>query len=480
MKKRLFLVGLMATVMLFGACTDDEKALLNRPYRVQGELDPSFRVPIISNGQLNFNDLLMSFDGTFTGMITDDNVITFHYDTSVRETIVVGGMITKEPGYKSRAAVGRKGTKNSGGTPFISKDTVISYTIPIDLFDKADMQSIVDGNMSIGEFILDLTAFIHGGCPPNVEEALREYVSAKFDSIFINYEGHDYAVHTFTGFASQSLQLDDIIQGGSVNFDDINMAEIVNTMPRSITAGFRMHIEVDSSIVEDQLGNILSNPSAINSFHELLDSLRMTWLTFGADLTVDIPFEVRIGNLEYSYDLELNGNGDTSQSVLESLDSLLTRILGEGAASIDSSKVTAFLTFDNGIPLNLRINGTLVDDNGTPIYLLLDDTTLSAAQITPTLPGSNIWEASAPTRTIIDLPLSVEALEKFTQASKLRLNLTISTSVATDHYVRVKRTDYLKIKLGVQLDPSISIDMQLFGGFGNMFGGILGGNNNNQ
>ncbi len=476
MKKRLFLVGLLATVLLFGACTDDEKALFNHPYRMQGELDPSFRVPIISSGQLNFNDLLSSFDGTFTGAITSDNVITFHYDTSIRETIIVGGLITQPANRTARHAVKRHTTKTSS-TPFISRDTVITYTIPIDLFDKADMQSIVDGNISIGEILVNLGAFINGGCPPNVDSALRAYVSARFDSIFIDYQAHDYSNHTFSGFASQSLELNDIIAGGMLQFDSINVAEIVNWMPRSITAGFRMHLDVDSAIVEDQLGAILSNPSAINSFHELLDSLRMTWLTFGADLAVNIPFEIRIGNLEYTYELELNGNGDTSQSVLESLDTMLTRLLGDGAVNLDSSHVTAFLTLENDIPFNLRINGTLVDENGVPLYLLLADTTIAAAQIAPIIPGSNIWESVGPTRTCIELPLTVEALEKMTQASKLKLNLSIATSVADNHFVRVKRTDYLKIKLGVQLSPNIKIDMPLFDGFGNIFGG---GNNNAQ
>ena len=475
MKKRLLLVGLLATTLLWGACTDDEKALFNHPYRVQGELDPNFRVPVISNGQLNLNDLLSSFDGTFTGNITSDNVITFHYDTSIRETIVVGGMITQPAGRVARHAAKRTGTKSS--TPFISRDTVISYTLPIDLFDKTDMQAVVDGNISIGELILDLSAFVNGGCPPNVDSALRAYVSARFDSIFIEYQGHDHTTHTFTGFAAQSLQLDDIIAGGTVNFDDINLAEIINSMPRSITAGFRMHLEVDSAIVEDNLANILTNPSAINSFHELLDSLRMTWLTFGADLVVNIPFEIRIGNLEYSYDLELNGNGDTSQSILESLDTMLTRLLGEGAVNIDSSNATAYLTLNNNIPLNLRMNGTLIDENGLPLYLLLSDTTVAAAQIDRIAPGSNIWESVGPTRTEVVLPLTVEALEKMMQASKLRLKLTISTSVDPDHYVRVKRTDYLKIKLGVQLNPEIKIDMPLFDGFGNLLGG---GNGNAQ
>ena len=152
MKRKLFLAALLSSVVLLMSCNKDDMELLKHPYRVQGELTPSFGLPVISSGQLNLNDLLTSFDGTFSGFITADNTITFHYDTSIRDSIIIGEMITKGvPSGQRSVASGRKpmvkhGRKQSS-EPFISRDTVFEYSIPIDFFDKADMQSIVNAGL---------------------------------------------------------------------------------------------------------------------------------------------------------------------------------------------------------------------------------------------------------------------------------------------------------------------------------------------
>lgn len=461
MKRKILLASLMATVLLAASCSKDDLELLKHPYRVQGTLDPSYGLPIISSDTLNLNDLLMAFDGTFSGIITNDNTITFHYDTSIRETIEIGGMIGKTAPRVAGKAKRGVGAKMSN-PPFISRDTVIEYSIPIDLFDKADMQSIVDGDIAINELMLNLDVYVQGGCPANVQQALRDYVQARIDQVTIRYVGHNNQAHTFTGFAAQSLVMDDIIYGGTVKFDSINMAEIVNSMPRYITAGFHMHIEVDSAIVYDNLGDALSNPDAINSFQTLLDSLKMTYLTFGADLRVDLPFEIHIGQLPYSYTLDIKGDSEgNNASVMDALDSVLTSILGEGAVSIDSSKVTAILVLKNGIPLDMTLDGIFLDQNGLPTGDPLFTNKKVASAITAPVAGRpGVSEAVADSTTRVEIPLTVEGLENMLNASKLKLNLKLAT--AGSDYKVIKRTDYLKIKLLVKLDPSINIDMEIF------------------
>lgn len=461
MKRTIFLASLLALVLPFTSCSKDDMELLKHPYRVQGNLDPTFELPVISSGQLNLNDLLMSFDGTFSGIITDANTITFHYDTSIRETIQIGGMIGKQQPAGKGSRLKTAPSPKMSNPPFIARDTIIEYSIPIDLFDKADMQAIVDGNIAINELLFNLDVFVQGGCPPNVEQVLRDYVQARIDQLTIRYVDHGNVPHTFTGFASQSLVLDDIINGGTVSFDDINLAEIVNSMPRYITASFHMNIEVDSAIVYDNLGDALSNPDAVSSFETLLDSLKMTYLTFGADLNVDLPFEIRIGNLPYSYDLEINGEGNSSNtSVIDQLDSLLTSILGEGAASIDSSKVTAIIILDNGIPLDLTLDGVFMDQNGLPSYTLFSNQLVASAHTVPVSGRPGVSEADTSTRTRVEIPLTVEGLDKMVNASSLQLRLKLATT--DNDFKQIRRDDYLKIKLLVKIDPSINIDMEVF------------------
>ncbi|MBQ8704584.1 MAG: hypothetical protein IJ524_09465 [Bacteroidales bacterium] len=483
MKKIAFIV-LAAAAVLLSSCSKEDKMLLQHPYRLQGELSPSFGLPVISNGQLNLYDLLTSFDGTFEGLITDDNTITFEYIDTIRETIPIGGMIAKggQKGLKKGARVSHQAKST---TPYITRDTVIEYSIPIDFFDKADMQSLVDGNMTINELRFKMDAVVQGACPPNVDSALRAYVSARFDNVTIQYTGHDYQTHSFSGFSSQSLVLDDIIEGGTVRFDSVNMAEIVNSLPRSITAGFHMHVEVDSGLVLDNLG-LLTDTTGINSFNALLDSLRMTSITIGANMQVLLPFEVRIGGLPYSYDLVLNGNEENSDgsAIFDQLDSILNSLLGEGAVSLDSSKVAAILKFSNGIPLDLTLSGTLVDGNGVENYVLFNSQRIASAVTGPVEGRPGVVQAVRDSTTIVSIDLNVEALERLTQASKLRLRLVMATpDFSTDpSYKMVKKDDYLKVKMMVKLDPTINVDMLLFDGFGNglsglpVIGGMFGNN----
>ena len=105
MNRKFFIA--LASVLLLVSCNKDDMELLRSPYRLQGELSPSFGLPVISNGQLNLNDLLMSFDGTFEGLITDDNTITFEYKDTIRETIPIGSMIAKRGGERKSGRVER-------------------------------------------------------------------------------------------------------------------------------------------------------------------------------------------------------------------------------------------------------------------------------------------------------------------------------------------------------------------------------------
>lgn len=477
MKKKLLFACLLASVVLLPSCVKDDMELLKHPYRVQGELSPCFGLPVISSGQLNLNDLLLSFDGTFTGLITDDNTITFHYADSVQQTLHIGGMITKGKYAPTKRASQiknqRKLNTKRSETPFISRDTVISYTIPIDLFDKADLQDIVNAGIAINELNLSLSANVnavpHGG--EDVEGVLDSFVRARFDNVMLRYTGHDYQSHSFSQFASQSLVIESLIQGGEVNFDSINLAQIINDMPRSITASFHMHVEVDSGLVQNAMHNFLTDTSAITSFSILLDSLKMTELTFGVKLEVFLPFEIRIGGLAYSYDLALQGNGEgESSSIFDALDTTLNNLLGEGAVSLDSSKVSAILKFSNGIPLDLTLNGTLVDANGGE-YALFTHQKIASAVTGPVEGRPGVEQAIRDSASLVELPLTVEGLEKLTQAQKLRLRLVLATSDATS-FKTIKRDDYLKVKMMVRLNPSILIDMQVFEGFDGMLDGI--------
>ena len=147
---------------------------------------------------------------------------------------------------------------------------------------------------------------------------------------------------------------------------------------------------------------------------------------------------------------------------------MLNNLLGEGAVSLDSSKVSAIFKFANGIPLDLTLSGTLVDANGNETYTLFGAQFIAAAVTGPVEGRPGVAQAIRDSVSIVEIPLTIEALERLTQASKLRLRLLMATpDFSTDpSFKLIKRDDYLKIKMMVKLDPTIKIDTQLIDGLG--------------
>lgn len=464
MRKRILFIIATVSVLLATSCGKDDLELLRHSYRLQGEFDPSYAIPV-AHGQVNLNELLAMFDGSFSAFITDDDVITFHYDTSISETIHIGDVVDTSFKHYQPTPKAKRSTKEYAA-PFISRDTVIEYSLPIDLFDNADLREVVDAGIRINQLMLTLSAHVQGGCPPEVEYALKNYVYAKFDNVVIKYiphGGNESDEKTFMGFAQQSLRLDNIIEGGSVSFDSVNLAEIVNALPSRITAGLHLHMEVDSAIVEDQLVQAISDTGSINTFNALLDSLKMTWLTFGAALSVDIPLEIHIGQLPMNYQMPLNMSAqqEDGNTVFDNIRLKLDQLFGDGAVNMDSSSVSLILKMENGIPLHIQMDGVLVDENNTPVLHLIQNGDIAAAQ-TATDAATGADTVVAPTISTIVIPITLEDAEKFLTAKSLNMTMTISTDGPATKRMSIRRSDRLGIKLFIKLDPDMDFDIPLF------------------
>ena len=470
MKKRLLFMGVAATLLLFASCTDEDKMLLSAPYRVQGELNPQFRLPVISRGELNLNDLLKSLDGDFSGNLDiNDTTVVFKYENEFSDTIEVNatGKRSYAPAPRTKK---RHARKDDTDNALFSIDTVISYPIDIDLFDKVDPNLLHDGN-TIHKIWLDLTAAIKGFCPDNAAQAVHDYVSARFDSLAIGYLGNDGLYHTDFELPPLSLVIDDILVGDSITFKDVDLAPIFNKFPRHLDISFHLNLIVDNGFAEENTQDL----EHIEHFQELLDSLGMTTLLYDAKINVRIPFEVHLDQLAYSYSLNLRGEGSAegSSSIFDKIDSILNSMLGEGAVSIDSSSVTAYLVLQNGIPLNFTLNGVLVDENGNELQngTLVEHQFVAASGTMPTGVADVLKaDPDRPVESIVELPLTMGQLQAFSDASALKLDLGMTTNGS--EYMRVGPEDCLRMSLQVKLSPDVVVDMELFRGFGDILGGL--------
>ena len=450
MRKQLLFVAVLSVAALFASCRKDDIDP-RKPFRVQGEVDPGFSLPVIGSGQLNLNDLLTTFDGTFSGMILEDDVITFHYDTSVSQRINVGsGFKGERHTYK-----GRTFTKDA---TTISVDTLISYEIPMDFFEK-----VSDIDAQIAHLWMNLDVYVRGGCPENVEADLRENATISLNRLNIRYltpNSTDTVDFDDNASLSDSLVIHDIIEGGSVKFSNVNLASIINDRPSKLFASFHMNINVKNSYAD----SILAHPDQIDKFSAMLDSLKMTWLQYDADLSVDLPFEIKINTMTYDYNIDVSqvssAGGDT-MSIQEVVDRIKDNLHKAGVDLILDSLNRFVFEFENGIPLNIRLNAAFVDADGQVLDTLFSNGMIASAVTSPVAGNPGVSEATSPSMSRIYVPLNTDNLDALFNASQLKLTLGLSTGGSDKN--SIKRSDYLKLKMKLQLHPKLSLDIPLYG-----------------
>ena len=433
MKHRLFIVvAALATVMLASCIRSDEWELLRHPVHVQGTLDPNFGTPI-AYGQVTINDVLHMFNGDYTGVLDpEDEVLTINFEAEGADSIVARSLMDK--------AVSHKGT-------FMAKDTTISYDVNITLFDNVTLQEILNGNISINHLWLDFEADVHGECQESVRDTVARYVHAVFDSLVINYTDHNGAVHTFPSLNLEPIPFDSVLATKHLKFDSVDMAEIVNSMPRNVKVSYRFRFALDDAIFALDLAD--------THFNQLLDEIKMTKIFYEAKMKVAFPFEIKIGALPYSFDVDL-GEGLSRVDIDRVLDSI-----GEGV-DIDIKDSYLTLGFTNGIPMKLGIAGTMIDANDMPIGLPLFTDTIASARTTPSSDDPGTEVAVEGTQSKVVIAINRQRLQQLRSAKKIRFDMLMATEGKN---VSIRRSDYLKIKVYLKLHPTAEIDIPVSGAF---------------
>lgn len=426
MKKRLFVLSAIAVLLagLSSCLRSDDWELLKHPIHVQGQIEPNMGAPI-AHGTVTINDVLHMFNNTYTGMIDpDEDILTIDFESNRSDSILA----------KSIAGSGTK-------SPFLSKDTLITYGVDITLFDKVTLQDIVNGNININHLWLTFNAEIWGDCPDTVRHLVQRYVHAYYDSLTVKYTDYNYQEHIFNGIPLTSMSFDNVLTHETLDFDSVDLAEIVNSMPRHVQVSFRFRFELDNSIFNEDLAELY--------FNQLLDSIWLTKIYYNTHVRVAFPFEIEIDNLPYAFDVDL-GDGLSQVDIDAILDSI-----GEGL-EVDLKDSYLTLGFDNGIPLDLTIAATLIDDHGLPIGGPRFTETIKSAPTVPLPSDPSAYESSGTTHSQVKIHADANFLRDLRRSKKIRFNLIMATC---DKHVTIKHSDFLDIKVYLQLHPSASIDI---------------------
>lgn len=454
MKKQVLLAVVFIAAALMSSCRKEDLDMLQHPIHVQGQIAPNLQLPLASSSRMNFGDLLGMFDGTFSNvMVPGTDLIIFTYDTSFSDHAPLSQM------------TGSKGT----GSPKIITHKWVEKTVDIDLFEKSDMSLLEDADITIDSLILDLVAHLQTvSHDTTAARLLHDYGSACLDSLQISYTKQNDVTEILGTQNVPPLIINNLVDVSTWQAS-VNLADIFNKRPKSITYRFKIDVNIDNSFLTDpeMVTLTLTDPARAQ---EVQDSVQNAMMYYGADVTVTFPFNVHIGHLKYSYPIDINrGDGSSDndnkmKEVFDKIKDILDGKLGEIVNADLDSIVILKMVVQNGIPLNIDINGTFLNANGDSTGILFPYQGIPSCAV---LNGEADSLNPGITNPPISIPLNMETLEKFFDTDKIRIDLKLST--LGNAPVRIKKSDGLSLKLYVQIHPSIEFDWDL-----------LNNNNNNN
>lgn len=444
MKRKSFMLAtLLAGVLALTSCGVKETFdLMKNPIHVQGSVDPNFGMPLAS-GQVRLDELLGMLGTSEIGLDEyinqDSTTITVRYQMDqIYDSIEADNLTSSSTATRT---VGKPGiaTKET----VLNQDTTIVYGVDITFFDSVDMPGIEPGNVAIRHLWLDFKIKIKGDCPPEAQAYVNSVLNARFDSVKISYINHFGERRDFhdPNIDNISMQINNILSGDSLIRVGIDLAEIIDQMPRHIDVSFHFDLGITEGIFDVDLTNIES----------VLDQIGLTKLYYWADAKVEMPLDLLIDSLPFNFPVDLGEEGAPNINAM--LDSI-----AEGV-EVDLKDANLVFFFENHMPLNLKLQGRFLDSTGVYVGGVLFDKEIGGAPVDPVT-----GIVSGTKNAKVDLHLDTERLEWLAKARQLEVKLALGTSrnaAGIPQYVKIRLDDYLKIKMYANLHPQVNIDIPL-------------------
>ncbi len=445
MKKRVLFatVVALACTSLTSCLKSDDWEMFNHPINVTGEMHPTFGFPV-GSGEMNMNDLLTSLSANYNGNISDTgDLITVEYTVTTSDTVFASDYMPSSKGVKHPASK-RQGAKYKNGAKAdaYTKDTVLETTIDIDFFDDVELLD----SIFITHVWADLAVGFHGyfGDNPNIVQNLH----VSFDSVEIWYDTPNSP--TSVQFNDPNLSafhvdINDLTVDSLYAFPRMDMASMVNDRPSKLYARYHLKIRVDPGIIAQNISTM--------SIQEILDELSIGWISYSANMDLNMPLTMLITNMNYDFNVDL-GEGLSGVN----LDSILKNINEGLGAEITLSEFT--LDLSNGIPLNLNLSAIAYSEMNVPLCTLFSNELVPAAELVATNPNANpvVYEAGTPSHHTITAALNKADLENLKNAKTLKVFMIANSS---NKHVAVKRSDMLKMKAYLKVHPTVTVDIEL-------------------
>ncbi len=454
MKRGFFFAALLCLAAAITSCVrEDDLEMLRHPIHVQGEIDPNWGVPV-AYGEVNLNDLITMLSSDYTGYLDTGNIITVVYEDSMRDSV-------QSNNSKRRRPTGPRFAGRKDATWYTKDTTIRLNDIELDFFNNSEISSLMDSTqLALRNLWFKFKLGLWGDCSQNV----NQYVRAGFDSLRIFYENRDGEVIDFEPAHHVAIAVNGLNDTATYR-DSLDLASVINSTPRKISGSMRMRLQISSEMISHAISQM--------SLDEIMDSLNvwfnMTKLVYSCDSRTEIPLIMSIGNLPYSFDVDMS---DSSSSL--NIDSMLATI--DSGISVEVQDSRFRMAVENNMPFDIILSATMLDANGNPVRDshgqvaedLLHATTIHAAQVRA-MGATGNYESASPSRDTLVVTLNDERLKQFKDAKKLRMKLKMVTPLepgnASQHcFVAIKRDNFLKLKASIQVHPKVNFDMQVTDG----------------
>ncbi|MBP5190468.1 MAG: hypothetical protein J6031_06095 [Bacteroidales bacterium] len=436
MKKTAFLFVLGSLLMT--SCLKDgfkDFEALQHGMTISGTVSPVLGVPI-GEGSATIYDMLKMVQISYATMEVDSRgIITLAYDTNMQWHVDLQDGKGSGPNPKDNEIV------------YVSRNS-ISGNVAIDLFNN--MQILNEADIEVDSLLVYLRTYIKAQANPNTLQAMETYhVHVYYDQLTISVVGQDnvvYPVYPAPGTASDSIPIDNLVAGEYITiFNNTDISSAINKRPKEIQYSARMNIAFEAAFFAT---------AGISENQFVADSIGMQSVDIDGDIKVKFPVSAYLNNLNYQTDISFTPSFHLNDLV------------------VDSSML--YLDCQNGLPLSLLIRAQFVDENDQVLCDILNpvQTEVTGADVALN-PETNLYTATTPKQTLIEIPVTRDVFEDLLETRKIRISAEMSTSPTNDpvrNRVSIQATDRLQLRVWAKLRPTYNLNFEL-GSNGNEEGG---------
>lgn len=440
MKLRIITFSVLFPILL-SACGKDYFAELSHPLEIRGSFDPVYGIPVA---------YLSADMGTLVGMLDtsqkitvyvgQDNIISFHYN-HYNHTIL---------SWETEAERSKGDSKG---------DTVQGYftvtgTEPFDLFQK--LQYYDTGLFHINEFYVNLSADIQGYVNDSFEEILAEGANITFDSLIVRINCIDGYQETIPIVDTvDAVDVNDLLEGHTVSIlKSRNMRHVVEHRPSSIDYAVRLCVTLPAE-------QILPG----STFQEQIRNIGVDSIVADIHTQIDIPLNFASSDLTYTDTLDID-----LSNIEECLNGIASDTLRGDyyTVSLNDTNCYLYVTVGNGLPLELGLDISFLDQNGASILSTAAETThtLAPAPVEPLAGHHNTYIATGEVPSHFRIPLSLERLHTLSDTRRICYSVNLNTNnprppMGEECYVAIRSDDRVNVRAYIMLSPHADISIPI-------------------